>query len=139
MGWIIFGGFIALIVALKLCQKYHICQLGFHDKENVQSMDCNEYIKKIVMREIGCNFENIKLKVFNKLYVDTSSDQIRYSVNHKYVYDSVCMKCHKCFKQIEYEKILIEETVKSYIAKMKNKDIRKKIAEDLFNENCKES
>jgi hypothetical protein len=119
------------------------CLIGIHDKENTAFLNCNEYLKAC-MADYHDVFHtgNFKLwfrSIFSKLYVRTASQERKYSQsqNHKFVYDSVCLACYKCFLNIEDEKIRIEETVKDTVNKINRDEVRKKMAMDIYTQRCK--
>lgn len=133
--WIILG-LIVVMVILKLCQKYHICMLGFHDKHEIASvLNCNKQINNEMNNHLTVFHVGNKETHFRTIFLEIYPDNPRRII---LVYDYVCIKCCKCYCNISDEKVMIKNHINKYVDKIKNKDIRRQIANDIYREKCKE-
>lgn len=140
---ILFGMFVFILYYLS---KKKICQLGFHDKEKAGiGMNCIMYIKvcldiekpRVVDEAIATRDFFIDIdaqRIYTNIYSQFRTARSNMDTNS--VNNYVCIKCGKCYDNTSYEKIMIEETVKAYLEKAKNKELRKQMAKDLYKENC---
>ena len=134
-------------------QKYKTCQLGFHDKVEVKSFVCNNYIKKqmennsyftaektpfITARKTPLEIHYLVDFHFRYVFAEIYGHNNMHGANPKLVNDYVCIKCHKCFNNIDFEKKMIKIHVDEYVKQMENNKIRKQIANDLYREKCNE-
>ena len=125
-----------------------LCKIGIHDKELVNAMNCMMHIRvcldglkpteeneTIATRDffIELDAQNIYTNLYGSRHRGSIGNWHNYNVN-----DYVCLRCGKCFKNIEIEKMWIEGHVKIYLKKAKNRKIRKQMAIDLYRENCEE-
>lgn len=112
---------------------FKICWMGYHDYEKVKETEFStEYYIKDYIKE---NFPDYESDVF---YVEW----LGYSPNSTILYDDrisdfVCVKCGKCKLLAEKKKKEIRNSIDLWVKKMDEKERRKNIAFDLYNQNCK--
>ena len=129
-----------LIVTIKILQVKKVCKLGFHDTRDVKWMDVMNQIE-YEMNLQGCfrgkNYLSLYAKdIYSSLYGDTKSE--RYGVRDRKIYDSVCVKCHKCILRIDRQKERIHNAVVKLAEKVREEHRLEQFAKDIYNENCRE-
>ena len=121
-----------------------LCKIGIHDKEIAgNGLLCLNYIKRCLYNYKRIE-ENEKIAT-RRFFIDRDADNVYRNIyprdrwgENRVVQDYVCLRCSKCFKNIEIEKAWIKEHVKIYLGDKENREIRKQMAEDLYRENCEE-
>ena len=112
---------------VKKEMKSILCFLGFHKKISVEKFDVYLYAKKALgffrSTDYIINFTNHR---------NCTGD-----IHQRFVSDSVCIRCHKCFQEIDKVKAEIDGLKDFYIQEAKAKEIEKQMARDIFNEKCK--
>jgi hypothetical protein len=80
--------------------------------------------------------------------IDTKTDKIFINffpktwgidIKKAYVYNKVCIRCEKCFNEIEEWTKKLEEAVLNEVAENKWEKKKKQIAQDLWDEKCKKN
>lgn len=128
--------FLVFIILLIFVWKKKICFLGFHDKATVgdSELKIEDYIKEQLVLKYNVS-PGDSLVLANRIQEVNIIQEVRCC--NLYVYDSVCIKCNKCFDYVNKEKKEQDYRILDYMDKIKKRKLRSQIANDLWNENCK--
>lgn len=134
MFFIFIYSMILILLVVKLLQHFHVCQLGFHEKRKTGSyLDIMEYIKE--QKEI------IRYRVFEERIGERNTTDFLYRVinnfPHDKVYNEVCLKCGKCYHNVNDTKKAVDKFLWKFYEEEKkelNKDV---LADKIFLNNCK--
>ncbi len=120
------------------------CKIGFHDKISIKEGSINK--RKYMIKALAKYLPSYrKMTEFESNH--WAEGHIGYVFGTDYsigsygifpVHNQVCIRCHKCFNNVDFEKKYIEDKAYEYVKELKEKDIKEKMAEDIYKEKCRD-
>jgi hypothetical protein len=118
--------------------------MGFHDKVNVKESEFNidsfikQYAYPLEENLLKRNGKEIHREKILKYLIH----KIKSNIDSKYElpsfeWDQVCVRCGECFCDVDFMKEYIKDKITKYYADILDKEVRAKIASDLWKEKCK--